>query len=75
MLAASGCSETELMQIFGKQKDEPDKTKGFYLAIAEATKNLAFDALDRQFLETSITENGGFQEAATRYARDPYAIQ
>ena len=75
MLAACGRDETELMQIFGKHKGESDKTKGFYLAVAEATTNLAFNVLDKQFWETSQTENGGFQEAATRYARTPHLVQ
>jgi hypothetical protein len=74
LLVASRHSELELEQIFKKDRDEPDKTKGLYIAFAEATKNLPFDELDRQFWETAKTENDGFQDAATRYAQNPYLI-
>jgi hypothetical protein len=69
MLAASGHNEKELKQIFEKYKGEPDGTKGLYCAFFEATANLGFDELDKQFWETAETENGGFQNAADRYAQ------
>jgi hypothetical protein len=68
MLAASGHNEAELAQIFEKYKGEPDGTKGLCGAFFEATTNLGFDELDKQFRETARTENGGFQDAATRFA-------
>jgi hypothetical protein len=68
MLAASGRNESELTQIFEKYKSEPNETKGLYAAFAEATANLGFDELDEQFWKTAKTENGGFQDAATRFA-------
>lgn len=75
LLVASGRSESELMQMFEKLEKSPDDTRGFYLVFAEATRNLPFDQLEKQFLETAKVENGGFQEAATRFAEDPHLLQ
>ena len=71
MLAASGYSNSELARIFKKYKDEP---KGLYVAFAEATKHLRFEKSDKLFWESAKTENGGFQEAATRFAQSSYLI-
>ena len=75
MLAASGYTQLQLEQIFGKYKDEPDSTKGLYRAFVEVAKCLPFDKLDRRFWQAVKTENGGFEEAATRYARCMGTIQ
>jgi hypothetical protein len=68
LLVASGHTSRELKKIF---KQQPNR----YLAFAEATKALPFDSLDRQFWQAAKTENGGFQDAATRYAQSPFLIQ
>jgi hypothetical protein len=75
LLAASGYSQTELEQLFKKHKNEPAGTKGLYGAFVEATKGLQFDSLDRKFWQAAKTENGGFEDAATRYAQSPFLIQ
>lgn len=74
LLAASGHSQSELDQIFKKYKSEPDGTKGFYRAFNEATKTLSFDELNRKFWQAAKTENGGFEDGATRYAQSPFLI-
>jgi len=74
LLAASGYSKSDLHKIFRKQRDEPDETKGMYSAFVDATKSLPFDELNKEFWETAETESGGFQDAATRYAQNPYLI-
>jgi hypothetical protein len=73
LLAASGRSKHELMDRF--KKLDPDDTKGFYLVFTEAAKTLSFDVLEKQFLEVAGEENGGFQQAATRFARNPHLVQ
>lgn len=49
--------------------------QNLYLAFAEAAKSLPFDAMEQKFWTTAETENGGFQEAATRYARSLQSLQ
>jgi len=73
LLAASEHSKGEMMRMF--KKLDPDDTRGFYAVFVDATRNLGFGELNRQFWETVKTENGGFQEAATRYARNPHLVQ
>ena len=68
LLMASGKSSRELKQIF-------KKAENLYLAFLEASTNLLFDELDKKFWECAKTENGGFQDAATRYAQAPFLIQ
>jgi hypothetical protein len=63
LLAASDCSPEYLERLFAK-------AEGFYLAFAEATESLGFEALNKSISETANTENGGFQERATCYARE-----
>ncbi len=62
LLMASKYSSEELTEIFGRQEN-------LYLAFVEATKMLPFDEIERRFWTNAETENGGFQDAATRYAR------
>ncbi len=73
LLAASERSKPELMRIF--EKLDPDDTRGFYKVFVEATRNLRFDELDKQFWAAAKTENGGFEEAATRFAKAPRLLQ
>ncbi len=61
LLVASGRKSKEQKQIFKKHEN-------LYLAFVDATSTLLFDELDEQFWENANTENGGFQDAATRYA-------
>lgn len=61
LLAASGLDEQELKGIF---EDAPNR----YLAFAKATRSLLWDEMDQQAWDLAEGENGGFQEAATRYA-------
>jgi hypothetical protein len=68
LLASSGRSAGELEQIF-------KTAESFYLGFQEATLTLQFDAFDKRFWKTAITEGGGFQRAATRYANAPLLIQ
>jgi hypothetical protein len=68
ILMASGYSSRELKRIFKKQEN-------LYLAFQEAVTKLPFDALDKQFWSCAKTENGGFQLAATRYARNTRFVQ
>ena len=68
LLFASGLNEAELEAIF-KAEDN------FYIAFVKATKHLPFDDLDRQFWDAVKTENGGFETAATRYAKNPFPLQ
>jgi hypothetical protein len=67
LLAASGRKSSELKRIFKKHEN-------LYSAFVDATSTLGLDALDKQFWETAKTENGGFQEAATRYANSVYIV-
>jgi hypothetical protein len=73
LLAGSERSKPELMRMF--KKLDPDDTRGFYKVFVEATGNLRFNELNKQFWETAKTENGGFQEAATRFANAPHWLQ
>ena len=68
LLVASGRSTRELKRIF---KNAPN----FYLAFQEATSTLPYDALNQRFWDAAKVENGGFQDAATRYAQSPFLIQ
>jgi len=68
MLMASGYSSLELESIFRKRDN-------FYLAFQEAVEKLPFDALNKQFWSCAETENGGFQLAATRFARSTRLVQ
>jgi hypothetical protein len=61
LLDASGLEDGELEDIF---KDSPN----LYLAYLKATEALGWDALNKEAWELAKTENGGFQEAADRYA-------
>lgn len=67
LLVASGRKPKELKQIFKKHES-------LYLAFVDATSTLGLDALDSQFWETAKTENGGFQDAATRYAQGVHLV-
>jgi hypothetical protein len=40
-----------------------------YLAFEEATEPLSFDQSNRNAWELAESENGGFEEAPTRYAQ------
>lgn len=62
LLAASGRSQSEIQHIFSESNN-------FYLAFVEATESLGFDSLNEVIWEAADKENGGFQEAATNYAR------
>jgi hypothetical protein len=62
MLVASGRSTRELKRIFKNPEN-------VYIAFLEATEPLGFDLLNERVWNLANTENGGFQEAATRYAR------
>ena len=68
MLSASGYSKRRLKSMFKKQEN-------LYLAFYEATEKLHFDKLDQQIWKCAKTENGGFQEAATRYAQSIQFVQ
>jgi hypothetical protein len=43
--------------------------KNLFIAFIEATEPLGFDLLNERVSDLANAENGGFQEAATRYAR------
>jgi uncharacterized protein DUF4375 len=62
LLKASGKSTRDLERIFKRQEHQ-------YLAFVEATEPLGFDVLSQQVYKLAESENGGFQEAATNYAR------
>jgi hypothetical protein len=68
LLNASGYSSQELESIFRK-------CNNFYLGFQEAVGKLPFDGLSTQFLSCARTENGGFQLAATRFARNTRFVQ
>ena len=68
LLLASGRGQRDLELIF-------KKSSNMYLAFEEATKPLRFDESNRQAWELAKSENGGFGEAATRYARSVNSIQ
>lgn len=67
LLAASNCSAEYMERLVATSKH-------LYLAFVEATEPLGFAALDELIWKMANTENGGFQEAATTYARET-AIQ
>jgi hypothetical protein len=67
LLASSGRKSKDLKQIFKRNEN-------FYLAFVEATATLPFDSLNKQFWEAAKTENGGFQDAATRFAQSAYLV-
>jgi hypothetical protein len=67
LLEASGRKPREMKRIFKKQEN-------LYLAFAEATSSLPLNNLDNQFWENAMTENGGFQDAATRYAQTVHLV-
>lgn len=75
LLVASGHSESELREIFEKYGRKPDHMKSLYADFVEATSVLPFDELNRRFWNAAKTENGGFEDAATRYAQNPTVIQ
>jgi hypothetical protein len=62
LLVESGRSTRDLKRIFKQQKHQ-------YLAFLEATQPLGYDALNEQVWGLANTENRGFQETATHYAR------
>jgi hypothetical protein len=62
LLAALNCSPEYLERLFAK-------SEGFYLAFVEATQPLGLEGLSKLIWESANTENGGFQERATVYAR------
>jgi hypothetical protein len=62
LLVASGRSEEELTKIF-------EGNANLYLAFQEAVGPSGLDDLNRQAWKLADSENGGFEEAATRYAR------
>ena len=68
LMVASGRTSKELKHIFKKNEN-------LYLAFVEATDKLNFNALDKPFWEGAKTENGGFQDAATRYAQRFHLVQ
>lgn len=68
LLCGSGLSTAEIEEIF-KRADH------LYVAFSNATKNLPFDDLNRQFWDACKTESGGFETAATRYAQSPFLLQ
>jgi Domain of unknown function (DUF4375) len=68
LLQASGRSQRDLKRIFKKNEN-------LYLAFAEATEPLSYDAMNHQAWDLAKSENGGFQEAATRYARSFSRVQ
>lgn len=60
------CSEPRLA--FGR-------TVVLYLAFAEATQPLGYGVRNREALDLAKSENRGFQEAATAYARGSSKLQ
>jgi Domain of unknown function (DUF4375) len=62
LLVASKKTSDELKADF-------ERTDHLYQAFLEATRPLGFDAMDRQFWALAADEAGGYEEAATRYAR------
>lgn len=68
LLVGSGRKAKDLKRIF-------KKTDNLFIAFEEATETLPFEPINREFWESAKTENGGFQDAATRYARNIYIVQ
>jgi hypothetical protein len=65
LLVASGRSEEELETFFEGASQGPTQ---LYLAFSNATDTLSFGPLNELAWELAKTENGGIDEAATRYA-------
>jgi hypothetical protein len=65
LLFASGRSEEELGALFRNASQGPTH---LYLAFSNATETLSFESLNGLAWELAETENGGFDEAANRYA-------
>lgn len=61
LIEASGRTEDEVTGIF-------DRAEDLYLAFAEATATLPFEALDQEAWELAKSEDGGFQERADAFA-------
>ena len=68
LLQASGRSMRDLKKIF-------EKNENLYLAFEEATEPLGYLAMNRHAWDLAKSENGGFQEAATRFARSFSRVQ
>jgi hypothetical protein len=68
LLCCSGLNTAELDAMF-KEEDH------LYIAFSKATNKLLFDDLNRQFWDAAKSENGGFEIAATRYAKNPFLLQ
>ena len=68
LLCASGFSSRRLKTIFRKNENQ-------YLAFQEATEKLFLEATNEEIWKCAENESGGFQEAATRYARRTWFIQ
>jgi hypothetical protein len=68
LLLAPGRGQSDLELIFRKSSN-------MHLAFEETTEPLRFDESNRQVWELVKSENGGFGEAATRYARSVNSIQ
>jgi len=68
LLVSSGKDEGELKRFF-------EGNENLYMAFYEATKGTPLDTLNKRFWECLRSESGGFEDAATRYAREPYLIQ
>jgi len=62
LLAASGRTDSELKEIFARNEN-------LYLAFQEAADPMGLEAMSERLWELAQTENGDFQEAATRYAQ------
>jgi hypothetical protein len=68
LLVASGRGSKEIEEIF-------EKTDSLYLAFGEATNTLTFESLNDEFWDGATNDNGGFQDAATRYAQLVRVVQ
>lgn len=62
LLSASGRESEELKKIF-------DRNSNLYGAFVEATEPINWDPRDEQFWDFAANEGGGYDKAATRYAR------
>lgn len=68
LLIASGRTESDLKEIF-------ERAPNLYVAFEEAIEPLSFKERNRQAWDLARTENGGFQEAATRFAQNLHPVQ
>jgi hypothetical protein len=68
LLIASGRSSRELGRLF-------DAKDNLYLSFEEATAPLDFNSLNQKFWGLVAEENGGYNAAATRYARSISQVQ